>query len=189
MFCPCQALFCKGDRCPGQGRQGKTGSAEVALDYIGQLYKIERAAWAAEFSPAEIQRFRIERAEPLLAEFKAWLEKRKDQTPPKGLLGQAINYVLSRWSRLIRYLENGHITPDNNSADNAIRPFAVGREKTGCSQAARAGPMPPPRLSLIETAKACKLNTYQYLRLLFERIHFASTEADYAALLPQRATF
>ncbi len=168
----------------GKGGKGKTGSAEVALDYIGQLYKIERAARAAEFSPAKIQRFRIERAEPLLAEFKAWLEKRKDQTPPKGLLGQAINYVLSRWSRLIRYLENGHITPDNNAAENAIRPFAVGRKNWLFAGSPSGADAAATLYSLIETAKACKLNPYQYLRLLFERIPYASTEADYTALLP-----
>jgi len=37
----------------------------------------------------------LKRAAPVLEEFKAWLEKRKDQTPPKGLLGQATGYVLS----------------------------------------------------------------------------------------------
>jgi len=48
----------------GKGAKGKTGSAEVALAYIGQLYKIEKAARAAELSPSEIQLFRMERARP-----------------------------------------------------------------------------------------------------------------------------
>jgi len=50
------------------------------------------------------------------------------QTPPTGLLGKAVNYALNNWPVLVRYLENGHITPDNNAAENAIRPF-VGDEK------------------------------------------------------------
>ncbi|MEN6440687.1 MAG: transposase [Syntrophobacter sp.] len=43
------------------------------------------------------------------------------------MLGQALNYALTRWDKLIRHIENGHITPDNNTVENDIRPFAVGR--------------------------------------------------------------
>jgi len=169
----------------GKGSKGKTGSAEVALGYIGQLYRIEKAARAAELSPPEVQLFRIERAEPVLAEFKAWLEKRKDETPPKGLLGMAISYALSRWTKLVRYLENGHITPDNNAAENAIRPFVVGRKNWLFAGSPNGADAAATLYSLVETAKACSLDPYQYLRLLFEKIPYASTEADYAALLPQ----
>ena len=187
-FVHARRYFVKVIDARGKGAKGKTGSAEVALGYIGELYKIEKAARAAGLSLAELQRFRIERAEPVLEEFKAWLEKKKDQTPPKGLLGKAINYTLSNWPRLIRYLENGHITPDNNAAENAIRPFVVGRKNwlfAGSPSGANAAAT---LYSLIETAKACGFDPYQYLRLLFEKIPYASTEADYMAFLPQNIT-
>jgi transposase len=172
----------------GKGAKGKTGSAEVALGYIGQLYRIEKAARSAELSPSEILQFRVQRAKPVLEEFKAWLEKRKDQTPPKGLLGMAINYTLSRWPRLVRYLENGHITPDNNAAENAIRPFVVGRKNWLFAGSPNGADAAATLYSLIETAKACGLDPYQYLRLLFEKIPYANSEANYAALIPQNVT-
>ncbi len=172
----------------GKGVKGKTGSAEVALGYIGQLYKIEKAARAAELSVSEIERFRKERAGPILEEFKVWLEKRKDQTPPKGFLGKAINYTLSNWPRLVRYLENGHITPDNNAAENAIRPFVVGRKNWLFAGSPSGADAAATLYSLIETAKACGLDPYQYLRLLFEKIPHAHGEAEHAALIPQNAT-
>jgi transposase len=172
----------------GKGAKKKTGSAEVALGYIGQLYRIEKATRAAELSPSEIQRFRIDKAKPVLEEFKAWLEKRKNETPPKGFLGKAINYTLSRWSRLIGYLENGHITPDNNAAENAIRPFVVGRKNWLFAGSPNGADAAATLYSLIETAKACRLDPYQYLRLLFEKIPYAHSEADYAALIPQNIT-
>ncbi len=68
------------------------------------------------------------RGGPILEEFKAWIDKRVDQTPPKSLLGKAFSYALSNWPRLIRYLEDGRLKPDNNAAENAIRPFVVGRK-------------------------------------------------------------
>jgi hypothetical protein len=39
----------------------------------------------------------------------------------------AVHYALSQWDRLVVYLEHGEMTPDNNQAENAIRPFVVGR--------------------------------------------------------------
>jgi transposase len=172
----------------GKGAKGKPGSAEVALGYIGHLYRIEKAARTGDLSPSEIQRFRMERAKPVLEEFKSWLEKRKDETPPQGLLGKAINYTLSRWPRLVRYLENGHITPDNNAAENAIRPFVVGRKNWLFAGSPNGAEAAATLYSLIETAKACGLDPYQYLRFLFEKIPYANSQTDYAALLPQNAT-
>ncbi|MBW1697631.1 MAG: transposase, partial [Deltaproteobacteria bacterium] len=43
------------------------------------------------------------------------------------LLGKAIEYALSNWQRLIVYLEDGRLKPDNNAAENAIRLFVIGR--------------------------------------------------------------
>ena len=168
-----------------RGKGGKTGSAEVALGYIRKLYRIEEAARSSNLSSVEVQQFREDRAKPVLAEFKAWLEMRKDKTPPKGLLGKAIDYTLSRWSKLVRYLENGHITPDNNAAENAIRPFVVGRKNWLFAGSPSGADAAATLYSLIETAKACGLDAYQYLRILFEKIPCARSEADSAALLPQ----
>ena len=172
----------------GKGAKSKTGSAETALEYIGRLYKIERAARATQLSPSEIEQYRKERAEPVLQEFRAWLEKRKDQTPLQGLLGKAISYTLSLWPRLVRHVENGHITPDNNAAENAIRPFVVGRKNWLFAGSPDGADAAATLYSLIQTANACGLDPYQYPRLLFKRLPYASTEADYIDLLPQNIT-
>lgn len=171
----------------GKGGKAKTGSAEIALGYIRKLYEIEQAARAGDLSPSEIQQFRQGRAEPVLEEFRAWMAGRKDQTPPKGLLGKALNYALSRWPKLIRYLENGHITPDNNAAENAIRPFVVGRKNWLFAGSPSGADAAATIYSLIETAKACRIEPYQYLRFLFEKLPYAHSEADHTALLPQNA--
>ncbi len=172
----------------GKAAKNKPGSAEVALEYIGKLYKIEKIARERELSPEEIVCLRKEQAVPVLEEFKAWMDKRLSQTPPKGLLGQALSYALTRWHKLIRYVENGHITPDNNAAENALRPFVVGRKNwlfAGHPNGAHASAT---LYSLIETAKACGLEPYQYLRFLFSKIPYAQSQEDYSALLPQNLT-
>ena len=169
----------------GKGAK-KTGSAEVALDYIRKLYAIEKMASKQELSPAERYEFRRERAQEILTEFKGWIDKCLHITPPKGLLGKALNYAFKHWPKLIRYVEDGHITPDNNAAENAIRPFVVGRKNwlfAGHPNGANASAN---LFTLIETAKSCGLEPYAYLRFLFERIPHAQTAEDYEALLPQR---
>ena len=99
-----------------------------------------------------------------------------------------MSYTLSRWCKLIRYLEDGHITPDNNAAENAIRPFVVGRKNWLFAGSPNGADAAATLYSLIETAKACGLDSYRYLRFLFEKIPYAQGEADYAALLPQNIT-
>lgn len=164
----------------------KTGSADVALEYIRKLYQIEKIC--RELPPEEIQKHRQEKAEPILKEFKTWIDDRVRLTPPKGLLGKALSYALNHWSKLIRYVEDGHITPDNNMAENAIRPFVVGRKNWIFSGHPNGAGAAATLYSLIETAKACGLEPYQYLRFIFEKIPYAQTENDFAALVPQRLT-
>ena len=56
------------------------------------------------------------------------MEKSVPNTPPQTLLGQALFYLQHQWPHLIRYLEDGQYPIDNNAAENAIRPFVVGRK-------------------------------------------------------------
>ena len=73
---------------------------------------------------------------------------------------------------------------DNNLAENAIRPFVVGR-KNWLFCDTLAGAIASARLySLIETAKANGLEPSKYLRYLFEKFPYAKTSEDIFNLLP-----
>ena len=167
----------------GKNRK-KTGSADVALNYIGRLYQIEKNAGRRNLTPEEIHRERREKSRPILDEFKKWLLKRSSQTPPKGLLGKAISYTLKQWDRLVGYLHDGRLPMDNNAAENSIRPFVVGRKNwlfSGTPEGAAASAL---LYSLVETAKANGLEPYSYFRHVFDRLPVARTLEDLEALLP-----
>lgn len=169
-----------------KGVKGRTGNAEKAVDYIARLYAVEKEAKEQELNEKELFKRRQQKAGPVLEEFKEWLEKTYQLTPPKGLLGNAISYALKQWDRLTRYLEDGRIRPDNNLAENAIRPFVVGRKNwlfSGHPNGANASAC---LYSLIETAKANGIEPYRYLRCLFERLPSTNTTDDYKFLLPNR---
>ncbi len=166
-------------------KKGKAGSADVALSYIRKLYHIETEATDANISEDDLYALRQEKALPVVVDFKKWLDKRAKYTPPQGLLGKAIGYTLKRWDHLVRYLQDGRLRPDNNLAENAIRPFVIGRKNWLFSGHPRGAEASAAIYSLIETAKVNGLEPYHYLRYLLENLPSANTEDEYKSLLPQ----
>ena len=166
------------------GKKRKAGAADKALSYIRKLYGIEKKIKARNYSLEQIYEIRQAESKPILDDFEQWLKKKKQQTPPKGLLGKAVVYTLNQWHRLVGYIEDGHLSIDNNMAENSIRPFVLGRKNwlfAGTPKGAEASAL---LYSLIETAKANKLEPYAYLRYIFEKLPVAATLEDYEALLP-----
>ena len=167
-------------------KNASKGLADEALDYIGELYRIEKYARENELSFDQIQKLRQDKAKPILDQFKIWLATHHPLVPPKSLLGKAIQYTLNQWDRLVVYIEAGFLKPDNNIAENAIRPFVLGRKNWLFAGAPKGAEANATFFTLIETAKANGLEPYAYLRYLFEKLPFSQSESDYLKLLPNR---
>ncbi len=163
----------------------RKGVAREALDIIKEIYAVERKADHLEMDPDQRKALRQEEAKPLLDKLKAHLDTYKDSAPPKSLLGKAIAYALNQWDLLLVYLEDGILRPDNNAAENALRPFVVGRKNWLFAASTRGAEASAILYSIIETAKANGLEPYAYLRFLFTELPKAKLEADIRALLPQ----
>jgi transposase len=129
-------------------------------------------------------RKRREAAEPLLAEFRGWLEARSREVLPSALLGKAVAYTVKQWDKLAAYLESPYLTPDNNACENAIRPFVLGRKNWLFSKSPTGAESSCGIYSLIETAKQNGREPSKYLRVLFEKAPYASSSADWEKLLP-----
>lgn len=174
----------KGRKARGKQNVSK-GLADEALDYIGALYGIERYARENGCSHEQIRDLRQEKTKPILERFKTWLDTYHPQVPPESLLGKAIQYTLNQWHKLVIYVEAGFLKPDNNVAENRIRPFVLGRKNWLFAGAPRGAEASAVFFSLIETAKANGLEPYAYLRYLFAKLPLAKTPEDYQALLPK----
>ncbi len=168
-----------------QQPKGKTGAADQAVAWIGKLYLIERAA--RELTDEERYRARQEKAVPILKQLRRWLEKTQPRTAPKTALGKALTYLGNQWTCLERYVDEGCYPIDNNRAENAIRPFVIGRKNYLFSQSVRGVRANANLYTLIETAKAHGLNPHAYLLGVFERLPAANCVEDFEALLPQHA--
>ena len=164
------------------GKAGKGGIADQALAKIRALYAIERDC--AEMTAEERHQVRLDRSKPLLDAFRPWLEAAMKDVPPQSVTGKAINYTLVRWDQLVIYLAAGHLKMDNGPAENAIRPFAVGRNSWLFSDTIGGAEASAVLYSIIETAKANGKEPLAYLTRVIEHLPQAKTLADIEALLP-----
>ena len=128
---------------------------------------------------------RLAQAEPILDRIKVWLDQKVDQVLPKSPLGEAVAYTLRLWPKLTTYLEDGHIEIDNNRAENAIRPFVIGRKSWLFSGSPQGAGASATMYTLVESAKANDLEPWAYLNYLFEKLPTAKSEQALLALLPQ----
>jgi len=87
--------------------------------------------------------------------------------------------------KLIRYLEDGRLVIDNNLAENAVRPFVIGRKNFLFSDSVKGVKASANLYSLIETAKAGGLEPYAYLRYVYTHLPAATTAAAIEQLLPE----
>jgi len=144
----------------------KESAAAVGFQYCSKLFEIENEL--KELSPEERFLKRQEFCKPLLEAYLAWLNTVDALKGSK--LGEAITYSQSQWETLARFLEDGRIEISNNRAENAIRPFVVGRKNWLFADTTKGATASAVVYSIVETAKANKLNVYMYLVHLFTKM-------------------
>lgn len=142
--------------------------AAEALRCIGELYAIEEGLRGR--LPEERARMRAERAAPLLAGLKTWLETQLARVSKKSDLAVAIRYALSRWAAMTRYRDDGRLEIDNNAAERALRAVALGRKNYLFAGSDAGGEHAAALYSLIGTAKLNGIDPEAYLRNVLTRI-------------------
>lgn len=161
------------------GEKAEPGIAHEAIDIIKNLYKIEKDARNANLGPEKIFELRKAEAKPILDLLKAKLGKWELLVTPGSLVGKAVKYALNQWDSLIRYVEDGRLPIDNNSVENAIRPFAVGRKNWLFADSVEGAAASATIYSILETAKANGLEPYWYMRILLEKLPGLKNREDF----------
>lgn len=148
----------------------KKGLSYDAVQYIRQLYSIEKIAVDNKLNYQEIYELRQEKSVPILLEFKAWLEAKGPMIPPKSPLGLAITYALNHWRALIRYTENGMLKIDNGYAERLLKPMVIGKKNYLFFGSDGGGETAAIWYSLIQSALLHHLNTTAYLTDILTRL-------------------
>ena len=168
-----------------RGSKKKTGQptkADVALSKIRKLYAIERSIKDLDCDKKKQARQNL--SVPVLNDLKLWLEKNVSRVPKGSLPHKAISYTLNQWEYLIGYCEDGQLNISNALAENAIRPFAVGRRAWLFADTPRGARASATCYSLVESAKANGLEPYAYLQHVLTHIAAADTVEKLETLLP-----
>ena len=142
---------------PSLGREG--------VRYCDRLFRIEERL--ENVDPEERLRVRRKESLPIVEEFYTWLEARD---PAYKGQKEAITYARNQKAELMRFLDDGRIPISNNAAENAIRPFVIGRKNWLFCKSNDGAVAAADAYSLVETAKANGLDVMKYLNYVFRRI-------------------
>jgi transposase len=178
----CRRKFIEAVKALPAPQQKIPTAAHEAVHRIDALYAIERQAKV--LSVAERKALREQKSRPLIERLLSWATPMHSETLGSGKLGQAFDYLLTQWPKLIRYLEDGRLAIDTHAAENAIRPFALGRANWLFADTVNGAKASAALYSLISTAKANQLEPYGYLRRLFDQIPAARSVEEFERLLP-----
>jgi len=158
-------------------------AAGEVLVLIAKLYGVE--AETKLLSPEDRFSVRLKESTLLLERIKKKLEEHLPGHLPQSPMRQAINYTLGLWKELNVYLQDGRLPIDNNLAENAIRPIALGRKNWLFVGSENGGHTAAVLMSFTATCRKNKINTWAYLKDVLQRIqsHPASLLAE---LLPDQ---
>lgn len=144
--------------------------AEYAMAMFQQLYAIERIAREENYTPEQRYDLRMQKALPILHELGDWIVDTHKEVIPKSPLGKALEYSKNRWTNLMAYLHDGSLEIDNNLAENAIRPIALGRKNYLFAGSERGAQRAAMFYSLFGTCKKNGINPYDWLKHVLEVI-------------------
>ena len=167
-------------------KAAQPSKADVALSKIRKLYTIEKSIQDLDDEGKKQARQAL--SVPALNDLQQWLEKNASRVSKDSLTHKAMTYTLNQWEYLIGYCADGRLNISNALAENAIRPFAVGRKAwlfADTPQGARASAT---CYSLVETAKLNGLDPHSYINHVLAHIAEADTVEKLEALLPWNVT-
>jgi transposase len=163
----------------------KSPVAREALDRIAAFYAVEAKA---QFVPAvERVAHRAETA-TLLDAFFAWAQATVTKLSAKSALAEAFRYTIKRRAALSRFVTDGRLEADNNIAENALRPIAVGRKNYLFAGSDCGGERAATIYTIVQTATLNGLNPEAYLKQVLTRIANGHTINRIAELMPWRTT-
>lgn len=138
-------------------------TARQLVARIDDLFAVEAEARRLGMDHAQRHMLRQERSRPLLTSIRNGIEAAQATTLPASALGKAVNYTLSLWGKLTRFLEYPQLELSNNLAENSMRPIAVGRKNWIHVGSQDAGPKVAAILSVVESCRRLHLPLRDYL--------------------------
>jgi transposase len=142
--------------------------ALVGIGFIKKLYEADHVS--AKLPPSRRTDERRRLASPVLDGFKAWLDAEELLVLPQAPIADAIGYTRNQWGALTRFLDDGRLKLDNNSAERQLRRVAVGRKNWLFAGSDAGAERACVIYSLLATCKLHGVNAFDYLRDVLVRV-------------------
>lgn len=163
----------------------KAPHAQEIVDLIAQLYAVEAPIRGKPSSARSA--VRRQDSGPILERIKGRLVELKAQYLEKNDMGQAIEYVLKRWTGLTLFVDDGRIELDNNPVERQFKHTILLRNNVLFIGSEEGGEAWAIASSLAQTCKLNNVDFYRYLIWVFARVTADRQSLDYASLMPWNA--
>ena len=166
---------------PEKAREKQKIPAEIGLCYCNQLFRTERLL--KDLSAEERKEKRVELEVPIWSRFWEWMESLNPLS--KSALDKAVGYAKNHRELLGNYLLDGRCEISNNRAERCAKSYGTGRKNFLFHDSVKGAESSAVIYSLVETAKANKLNVFQYLyTLLLYMPDYKDQPAGVEAMMP-----
>ena len=146
----------------------KSSLAYLALKQIQAIYREENKL--ASMTIEERLKHRQLTVKPLVDAYFTWIKQNLLSVTPKSKTAKGLTYSLNQEKYLKTFLEDGEVPMDNNSAEQAIRPFCVGKKNWVMIDTIAGAEASAIIYSIAETAKSNNLKPYNYFEYLLTEI-------------------
>ena len=141
----------------------------VALSIIGEIYNADEKL--KTLSAEERKQLRDKNVRPLVNKFYDYISTLDTNDPlMSSRLKDAINYAINQKNYLCRFLDDGHIPIDDGATERHIRSFAIGRNNFMFSNTIDGAEALAIMYTVVETARANRINVYTYLQYILEEM-------------------
>jgi len=151
-------------------RETAASRADAVLSRIQRLYRVEQQARDASLSASDRRLLRQAESKPIIDALFSHLEMLSAYSLPESEIGRAVAHALAARVELAAYLEYGDVEIDNNWIEQAMRPVALGRKNYLFAGSPEGGERAAILYSVLESARRLKLNPYDYLKDILDRL-------------------
>jgi hypothetical protein len=150
--------------------QGDSEFRDWVLRKIRYLFMLEKVAWTR--SEEERLHIRREKEEPIIDELITRIRSKlySGGILPKSKLREALGYFAGLIPYLKTYLSHPYARLDNNVAERAVRPIAIGRKNWLFVGSPEGGEAAAIIFTLVQTCRGLGINPHEYLEDVMRRI-------------------
>lgn len=159
----------------------------IVIKLMQRLYHVEKLIRQSEpkLSETEVCELRQRFSKNTLNRLKRVFEIIQRRNLPQDPVRKAANYALNQWESLVRYIDHGQTQIDNNLAENAIRPTAIGKKNWMFIGHPNAGGRAAKIYSILISCERAKINPQRYLSYILGKQLDTLSNTELSKLTPK----